>query len=456
MTLQMEEKNARVEVVDILRGFAIMGIIILHSVEHFNFYRFPATTPFEWMKFTDKAIWDGLFFAFGGKAYAIFGLLFGFSFYIQEDNEKRRGRDFRLRFLWRLFLLFLIGQFNAAFFTREILTMYAMIGIVLPVCCKLNNRALIILAILFLLQPMEWIKVFYAIFHPDYVSTAGSNYWAATFKAQSEASFWEMVKVNLYEGQLASLTWAWENGRIFQTAGLFLTGLWLGRTKIFVYSKEHNLVWFKYLLAALILFFPLNGLYGMMPAYIQNKEILTPLSLIIKSYANLSFTVILTVMVVQVYYYFPTAKKRFRILAPYGRMSLTNYISQSIIGSLFFYHWGFYLHLGITYSFLFGISLFAFQLFFCTRWLKYFSHGPFEGLWKRLTWIKITSPKFLLFPLFLLTCPLYANPNLSEERIKELLSDSTLFPKREVCSTDTIPAGIKYTEIRAAEPCRLR
>jgi len=44
------------------------------------------------------------------------------------------------------------------------------------------------------------------------------------------------------------------------------------------------------------------------------------------------------------------------------------------------------------------------------------------------------------------------NPNLSEQRIKELLSDSSLFPKREVRYTDSIPAGIKYTEIRTADP----
>ena len=379
-------RNARVEVVDILRGFAIMGIIILHSVEHFNFYRYPSEIPFEWMKFTDKAIWDSLFFTFGGKAYAIFALLFGFSFYIQDDNERLRGRDFRLRYVWRLFILLIIGQFNAAFFTGEVLTMYALIGIVLPLCCRLNNRALITLAILFLLQPVEWIKVFYAVFNPEYVSTAGFDYWAVTFKAQSEASFWEMVKVNLYEGQLASLTWAWENGRIFQTAGLFLTGLWMGRTKLFLFSKTHNLVWLKYLLFALILFFPLNGLYNMMRGFISNKEILTPLLLIIKSYANLCFTIMLVVMVVMVYYY-STKKKWLLKLAPYGRMSLTNYISQSLIGSLFFYHWGFYLNLGRTASILFGIALFIFQLVFCTIWLKHFSHGPFESLWKRLTWL---------------------------------------------------------------------
>ena len=121
MEHKISEPNARVDVADVLRGLAVMGIIILHSIEHFNFYSFPDTVPCEWMKFTDKAIWNGLFFVFSNKAYAIFALLFGFSFYIQDNNQQRRGKDFRLRFIWRMALLFIIGQFNAAFFTGEIL-----------------------------------------------------------------------------------------------------------------------------------------------------------------------------------------------------------------------------------------------------------------------------------------------------------------------------------------------
>lgn len=105
--------HARVDVADVLRGLAVMGIIILHSIEHFNFYSFPDTAgQSAWLNFSDKAIWSGLFFMFGGKAYAIFALLFGFSFFIQDDNQRLRGNDFRLRFCWRLILLFLIGNIN--------------------------------------------------------------------------------------------------------------------------------------------------------------------------------------------------------------------------------------------------------------------------------------------------------------------------------------------------------
>ena len=84
------QSRPRIEVVDALRGFAVMAIILLHNIEHFNLYNFPeATTDF--MKALDKGVWDTLFFLFSGKAYAIFALLCGFSFFIQFDNQARKG-----------------------------------------------------------------------------------------------------------------------------------------------------------------------------------------------------------------------------------------------------------------------------------------------------------------------------------------------------------------------------
>lgn len=388
-------RNSRIDVADVLRGFAVMGIIILHSIEHFNFYFFPQEIPFEWMKFTDKAIWDGLFFTFGGKAYAIFAFLFGFSFFIQSDNQARRGKDFRLRFMWRMVLLFFIGQFNAMFFTGEILTMYAMIGIVvLPLCSKLSNRAVVILATILILQPYDWGKIGYALSHPEYImgKNLSSHYFGLAFEVQSNGTFLETVRMNMKEGQLANLTWAWEHGRIFQTAGLFLFGMWAGRTKFFLHSKHNEQLWLKMLGIALVSFFPLYGLCNMLPDYIARKEVLSPLLLILSSLRNLCFMVVLMVGVLLLFY--RTKDHRFLMrFAPYGKLSLTHYLGQSIIGSLFFYHWGFGLgrYLGVTYSFLFGIVFVCLQMLFTHWWLSRFKHGPFEGIWKRLTWIRNKS-----------------------------------------------------------------
>lgn len=75
----------RVLAIDALRGFAVMGIILLHNIEHFNFYSFPMGAP-DWLQSLDTHLWDMLFFIFSGKAYAIFALLFGFTFYLQNHN----------------------------------------------------------------------------------------------------------------------------------------------------------------------------------------------------------------------------------------------------------------------------------------------------------------------------------------------------------------------------------
>lgn len=83
--------SGRIDIADILRGFAVMGIIVLHSIEHYNFYSFPEVTG-EWLKFTDTVIWESMFFTFGGKAYAIFALLFGFSFFIQENRQREKEK----------------------------------------------------------------------------------------------------------------------------------------------------------------------------------------------------------------------------------------------------------------------------------------------------------------------------------------------------------------------------
>ncbi|MDO3390445.1 DUF418 domain-containing protein [Bacteroides sp. ET489] len=383
-------KHARVEVADVLRGLAVMGIILLHSIEHFNFYSFPDTAgQSAWLAFTDKAVWDGLFFLLGGKAYAVFALLFGFSYFIQYDNQRMRGHDFRLRFCWRLILLFLIGNLNAMFFTAEVLVLYSLVGFILPLTCKMKDKWIFILACILLIQPLPLYYTLRACFDPAFVTPAlpTGDLWGATFEVQSHGTFWETVRVNLWEGQLASLAWAWDNGRVFQTAALFLLGFLAGKRGLFL--KENLKIWNKVLCGSLLAFFPLYGLGNMLPGFIDNPSIRTPLLLIISSLYKFAFMLLL-VSAILFAYYRTRLQRRLAQIVPYGRMSLTNYITQSIFGSLLFYNWGLGLHddLGITASFLTGILLFILQFSFCRWWMAHHSHGPMEYLWKRATWLK--------------------------------------------------------------------
>lgn len=376
------------DVADSLRGFAVLAIILLHSIEHFNFYSFPdpASRP-EWLAFLDKSVWDSLFFMFGGKAYAIFAMLFGFSFFIQHDNHRRRGGDFRLRFCWRLLILFVIGNLNAAFFTGEILVMYSIVGLILPLVCNLSTRTLLWIAGICVLQPVALWQIANSALDPSYtIYTLNSGpLWDATFAAQSTGTFLETVKVNLWQGQLASLAWAWENARIFQTAGLFIFGMLVGREGWMLRGSLR--LWGWILAVSLAAFFPLRGLDQMVGDYITNPNMLTPLHILLSSLYKLAFMLILTSGIMFGFY---CSRRWHRILgwlSPYGKMSMTNYVTQGIIGSAIFYHWGLFAHLGHTESVCVGIAIFAVQYIFCRYWVGAHGRGPLEWIWRRLTWI---------------------------------------------------------------------
>ena len=107
--------NTRIDVADILRGIAIGGIVLIHFVEHMNFYVFPEPTA------VDRAVWDTVFFLLAGKMYAIFALLFGLSLYNQHDKQAQKGYYFRPRFVWRMVLLKIFGLLDLCFYNGDIL-----------------------------------------------------------------------------------------------------------------------------------------------------------------------------------------------------------------------------------------------------------------------------------------------------------------------------------------------
>lgn len=106
MRQTIASKTPRIEVVDALRGFAVMAILLVHNLEHFIFPVYPdAASQPGWLNILDEGVFSVIFSLFAGKAYAIFALLFGLTFYIQYTNQQKKGKDFGYRFLWRLLLL---------------------------------------------------------------------------------------------------------------------------------------------------------------------------------------------------------------------------------------------------------------------------------------------------------------------------------------------------------------
>ena len=124
----------RIAVIDALRGFALMGLFLVHSIELFELY---------WQNPVDSKVHDIIFFLFAGKAYAIFAMLFGISFFIIMDKQAQKGVDFRLRFAWRLALLFGMGTLNSMVYSGEVLQVLAGYGFFLILAYRIPNKWLI-------------------------------------------------------------------------------------------------------------------------------------------------------------------------------------------------------------------------------------------------------------------------------------------------------------------------
>ena len=154
---QTLKTTERLGVVDALRGFALLAIVLLHNLEHYNlFLPLDYTLP-AWLQTIDKYAWDTMFFLFAGKAYATFSLLFGFSFYIQFHNAEKRGTDFRGRFAWRMCLLFLFAQLHALFYNGGYSFALCSSRLCLDSCLQsFKDKTVFWIAAILLLQPYEW------------------------------------------------------------------------------------------------------------------------------------------------------------------------------------------------------------------------------------------------------------------------------------------------------------
>jgi len=385
----MIKESSRLHVVDALRGFAIVSIMLLHNIEHFDFYYLPEGLP-QWMVSLDKGIWDTLFFLFGGKSYAIFALLFGLTFFIQSDSQARKGRDFRGRFAWRLLLLLLFGIINSSFYQGDILMIYAVIGLVLIPVARLNDRSVFWIALFMMLQPYEWFNVIKGLQDPG-VSLADPISWSFFARTGEHITGDSLLRTwvgNLTIGKPAVLYWNWENGRVFQTASLFMFGMLAGRKRLFTHSDASGKFWRRTLLVAFLAFIPLFITKTHLAGWIGQDALSRPASVIVTSWSNMAFMLVLVSGFV-VLYRNPRFHGTLNIFAAYGRMSLSNYVLQSVLGSFIYYGYGLgmYKYTGATWCLMIGILLAVMQGFFSAWWLKNHNKGPLETLWHNATWI---------------------------------------------------------------------
>ena len=381
--------NTRIDVADILRGIAIAGIILIHFLEHMNFWLFPEPKNEFWATL-NQAVFDSTFFLLAGKMYAIFAMLFGLSFYIQHDNQAQKGIDFRPRFLWRMFLLMLFGIFDLLFYNGDILFIYAVCGVLIIPLIRASNKVIIAVIILMLFQPVELVYLIMGLIDPStpILDLGSAGCYNAILAAQSEGSILDVARDGLVYGLPANFLWAIENGRMTQTILFFLMGIMLGRWRLFYDEGDNLKIWKKVLVGSVIAFAVLLPIFLTVPKAVEIKCVSNSLNVALNMWKNLAMMMFI-VSGTTLLYYKTSAKSWLMKIAPYGKMSLTNYVSQSVIGAIIYFPFFLYLapYCGYTLSLLIGLLVFFAQQAFCRWWLKSHSYGPLEGLWRHWTWL---------------------------------------------------------------------
>lgn len=393
----LASSGGRITVIDALRGFSLIGICLIHAMQHFGAIgtmRPQAMFPWEGT-LNEIFSWFINYLVFG-KFFIIFSCLFGLSFFIQMDRAAKKGLDFRPRFLWRLVLLLAIGFVHGLIVRVDILLIYALLGFVLVLMYKWHTKLLVGITLFLFLGGASLVPVVYkSMTTPpveqveQVVERSIPRRISGSAGPRQVPTLAETIKNNAWNELVGKMRFQISTGRIYLTLGLFILGFIIGRIRLFERIDEFRGRLNRWALVSLVLL----GLLYVARAYIPatrwgEVSYYSWMGATATNLINL-LTAYLWVIVVMEAYRFQKIQRAMKPLVSYGRMGLTNYIVQSVAGVFIFSGFGLdWSNLGIFLSVLVGLSYTGVQIALSHYWLKSLRYGPMEWLWRTGTYMK--------------------------------------------------------------------
>ncbi|WP_332732629.1 DUF418 domain-containing protein [Flavihumibacter sp.] len=391
--------SERIEILDVLRGFALFGVLLANMSTHSGYFFLSesqqdafSTAP------TDHIIMWILHFLVDGKFYSLFSLLFGIGFALQMKRSSVTQTNFSGRFRRRLFILFIIGLLHAVFFyVGDILTVYAITGMFLLLFRNASDKTLLRNAVIFMVLPIIQYAVFWGMVltsneaPPPPADPNAPRFFDQLILQYQTGSFADIIKNNiggLIFGRYPELIFS---GRFFRVMAMFLLGFYAARKMIFANLQDNRLLLRKIMIWGAVIGIPLNIVLAMMMetnAY-SNLEPLGIIHPLVYAFGVPALSLFYTAAICLLYIS-SSNQKLLNIFSPVGKMALTNYLMQSVICCFIFmnYGLGLFATVGPIYLMLIGIAIFIFQVIFSHWWLSRFRFGPMEWLWRSATYWK--------------------------------------------------------------------
>jgi uncharacterized protein len=382
--------NERIDLLDALRGFALFGILLANILYWSG-----------WGLMTDgqrlelgglaNVTWQYRFhhLLIDGKFYTIFSLLFGAGFALQLARLTARGAEGLRIYRRRVLILLGIGLIHSwLIWDGDILTLYALLGLMLPWFHAWRERSLLIAsALLIFIVPAAGIWLFAALdWHPERALYALTFAWSEALggsadPAQSIAWLRREDLAGWLAWALSGTPFSWglriETWRIPKVLGIMLLGMAAGRRLAAGELVGDRRLLTAVLVAGLLVGLPCSLFYALRPGQGQadwpSLVGTVPLAL---AYAA-GFVLL-----------WDRARPILAHFAPVGRMALTNYLSHSILGIVIFYGIGFGLvgRLQPLGFYAVALAIFAAQMLLSRWWLSRHAQGPAEAVWRRLTY----------------------------------------------------------------------
>jgi uncharacterized protein len=393
----VEQKN-RIIALDILRGFAILGILVM-NIQSFAMPGAAYLNPMAYGDLTglNRWVWIISHVFADQKFMTLFSILFGAGVILfTQNSEKRSGKSAGLHY-GRMFWLLLIGLIHAHFiWYGDILVTYALCGCLVYLFRRLGPKTLLIIGIC-IISVHSIIYLFFGL---------SLEYWPETSIIETRESWMPSTEIlqneiNAYTGSFSEqMAQRSQSALMLETFVFFTTFLWRAgglmlvgmaffkwgilsaeKTKAF-YQRGWLISWAIGLLLIV---------YGLLENFGSNWSM--EYSMFLGSQFNywgslfMAFGYLSLMMLWVKSNWFVKFKAR---LAAVGRMALTNYLMQSIICAFLFYGIGLGLFGEVERSSQIGIVvvIWILQLLWSKPWLQKYQFGPFEWLWRSLSYRK--------------------------------------------------------------------
>lgn len=386
MNLRPTELQERVVAIDMMRGFSLLGIFIVNMLAFHTPYYY--INPYTWYTdLSDKETFQWIDIVLQGSVYPLFSMLFGYGLMMQFLKSKQRGGSFLPLAIRRLSVLLIIGILHAfLIWSGDILITYALSGFIVILLLRLSSGWLLGIALpLYLIPNLGFSFLLY------YAAQTGQEFYAGVQEIESSIlAFGSGSWTDIFIQRAAD--WSYAN---IESGTLLLIGITIfpymllgaaaAKAKLIERTSEKKIFWIGLTVLTLavgyfIKFLPFTKEADFFTMYVQD---IFGGPLVAIGYAGLiALLCQLTVF-----------RKLFSPVAKVGRMSMTTYLTQSVIATTIFYSYGFGLYgkVDVLTGTWLAVGIFIVQIIFAEIWLSKFKQGPIEMLWKRATYGKLNK-----------------------------------------------------------------